>query len=233
MHRNFEFKADANGQITDATTDIARALQDWIVQSPDMPFFYWLEGHRICTANNHFDPIQKVSRVEYAGDSDPSVLRAWLQNGLVYARGLLADNCGPLHIDALGTKPGHAFVWLKDGTLVSHVHRSGQFHHSSFSGGKKVRCAGTWVVKNGKVKNMDNNSGHYQPTDGHFLTLLQLIEQAGATDGETRVGTHGTTKDFGTPYGPSNYISIAAYTEKVAGKVPVLPGVNTNLYQPR
>ena len=175
--------------------------------------------HSICTASKHFDDTSKVARVNYAGNSDAEVLRVWLQGSRLHSRGLLDDDGGgAFSTEGFGTKPGHAFVWLKDGTLVSHVHRAGEFHHSSFGGGKKVRCAGTWIVKNGLITMMDNNSGHYQPSDGHFLTLLQFFEKAGATDASTKVGTHSTVKGFGARCAQADYIKVADYYQKVQGR---------------
>lgn len=231
FHRDFEFHGHKDGTITDPATDMARALKDWVEHGSDIPFFYWLEGHMICTGTKHFDPVKKISGVSYSGDSDETVLRVWLNGGLLRARGLLASDAGePFTTKNSGTKPGHAFVWMKDGMMVSHTHQSGQFHHSTFSGGKKVRCAGTWVAKNGKLTRMDNNSGHYQPTDAHFCTLLSLIEKAGGTSKETRVGTHSTVPGFGGFFAFQQYMPISDYKKKV-GETFVFDD-NNNLYVP-
>lgn len=221
FHRDFEFHAHEDGSVTDAATEMSIALVDWIKTGSDVPFFIWLEGHRICTSVRHFDPKSSVSQINYHGSVDESVQKVWLSGSLLKAKGILDEGDGDLFtVTGSGTKPGHAFVWLADGALLSHKHRSGEFHHSSFTGGKKVRCAGTWKVVDGKITMMDNNSGHYQPTDSHFLTLLTELE--GATSGATRVGTHSTVDGFGGFFAYMKYLTVADY--KAKANAPVFAG---------
>jgi hypothetical protein len=51
-----------------------------------------------------------------------------------------------------------------------------QFRHSSFLRGNKVLCAGTLIVKDGKIKLMTNKSGHYQPKRNHLLQVLEVMQ---------------------------------------------------------
>ena len=61
--------------------------------------------------------------------------------------------------------------------FYSHVCRGGKFHHSSLSKGGTVVGAGEWIVKNGKLRTISANSGHYQPTlDFLFRSVLHLAD---------------------------------------------------------
>lgn len=50
------------------------------------------------------------------------------------------------------------YVVKSDGTLVL-----GKSGHTSLTGGKAVQAAGEVHIVNGKIKYIDNSSGHYQP----------------------------------------------------------------------
>lgn len=53
------------------------------------------------------------------------------------------------------------------------------FNHSSFNAGKEVICAGMLKFSNGRLKYIDNNSGHYQPTKQNLIEALKLLEESG------------------------------------------------------
>ena len=52
----------------------------------------------------------------------------------------------------------------------------GTFHHSSFLSGKPVLCAGEIEIRNGRVRYVDNGSGHYRPTTQQLLQCLNVLE---------------------------------------------------------
>ncbi|HXC34769.1 MAG TPA: hypothetical protein VNV43_02780 [Candidatus Acidoferrales bacterium] len=54
---------------------------------------------------------------------------------------------------------------------------SKSFYHSSYLSGRPVMCSGTILIKNGEVKMITNDSGHYQPGVGG---LAQAVEALGA-----------------------------------------------------
>jgi len=65
-----------------------------------------------------------------------------------------------------------------------------RIQHSSYMGGKAVLCAGMIRVENGRLKHIDNGSGHYQPTTENLLTLLRRLDAKGFNLNEV------TTKDL-------------------------------------
>lgn len=53
------------------------------------------------------------------------------------------------------------------------------YHHSSFLAGGDALCAGTFSIKNGKVKWISNNSGHYAPTIENLIDACVALDHAG------------------------------------------------------
>lgn len=53
------------------------------------------------------------------------------------------------------------------------------FNHSSFNAGKDVISAGTLIIKDGVLRVIDNNSGHYKPTRDNLHNCLQVLESEG------------------------------------------------------
>ena len=53
------------------------------------------------------------------------------------------------------------FVYTTDEKMYVHSHRGGEFHHTSFTGGKPVIAGGEMVVSNGEIKILTAKTGHY------------------------------------------------------------------------
>jgi hypothetical protein len=215
LHRDFELVVDPAGQVSDPKTRMSEALIEWISSASPLPFFLFLEGHPVCTRTHYLDDDFKiVHRVSY--ERNAQVRQVWIRGDQLVARGVFDTGVPmPLTTTAAGTKAGEAFVWLANGELLIHSHVSGQFHHSSFNGGHKVRCAGTLSATNGILGRIDNNSGHYQPSDRHYLTLLQIFQGAGVTDNQTKAGTHGIHGML-MPFGGFATLQVTQYNQKAA-----------------
>ena len=88
----------------------------------------------------------------------------------------MADNNNSSSLLTTG-KAGHIFV-AKDGVIYTHekkVDAPPRFHHSSFFAGDVVEAAGILVCEAGEKLTLYPHSGHYRPTDKHFLNLLLLL----------------------------------------------------------
>ena len=76
-------------------------------------------------------------------------------------------------IFALASKPQPSlYVGLKS---------VGTFHHSSLYAGRAVLGAGTMVVENGVVLQVNNHSGHYKPGFSEMVKVVEHMRQNGAT----------------------------------------------------
>jgi hypothetical protein len=54
-----------------------------------------------------------------------------------------------------------------------------RFNHSTFNAGKDVICAGMIKILGGKLKYVDNMSGHYKPTKTNLINALEVLKSAG------------------------------------------------------
>lgn len=52
-----------------------------------------------------------------------------------------------------------------------------RFNHSSLNAGKDVICAGMLRCQDGRLKYIDNASGHYAPTKQNLIEALQFLEE--------------------------------------------------------
>jgi hypothetical protein len=89
-----------------------------------------------------------------------------------------------------GEVPGFAhYAMSMDGQLYIRkvdVGEMGKFAHSSFLSGADVLCAGTIAVDNGRIIEITNESGHYQPSTANLAEACKAILAEGydpKTDG--------------------------------------------------
>lgn len=103
--------------------------------------------------------------------------------------GKLYDASGKLfdtsRMTAHGASPGRViFVMDQHGniyTSLGHEAKPSYFHHSSLLGGRDVAMAGEIDVRNGQLKFMSNQSGHYQPPN-NLLTQAETHLKAQGLD---------------------------------------------------
>ncbi|MDQ0783949.1 hypothetical protein QF044_003803 [Chryseobacterium sp. W4I1] len=74
--------------------------------------------------------------------------------------------------DGTSVKTEYAiFVMSEEGKIYLSKNRQvGEFHHSSFLEGKPISAGGEILIKQGRIKEINNGSGHYRPT-------LDLVEK--------------------------------------------------------
>ncbi len=79
--------------------------------------------------------------------------------------------------------PGYAGFALSMGRRFYMAEHRGSFcrnfFHSSYMAGDAVLCAGTILIRQGKVLAIKNDSGHYRPTVQHLLNAVQTLEMYG------------------------------------------------------
>jgi hypothetical protein len=78
-------------------------------------------------------------------------------------------------------------IWAlsKEKKLYTHASKAYRFHHSSFTAGDYIICAGEWSVADGGLKWISARSGHYRPSmDQMKLALTVLANNFGVRPSE-------------------------------------------------
>ena len=99
------------------------------------------------------------------------------KNGYVQQNGKLLED--GVHMFSLNLNATKLYAGKKE---------KGKFHHSSFTSGDPVQCAGNFIIKNGKISAAKLESGHYRPDDAAGKRLRKYL-----TD-DSRLGKQ--AKDF-------------------------------------
>jgi len=63
----------------------------------------------------------------------------------------------------------------------------GHFHHSSFLAGGAIRAAGGIKAREGKLIEINPNSGHYKPGQDHFEALIERLKGEGIDLSDVKV----------------------------------------------
>lgn len=82
----------------------------------------------------------------------------------------------------------------------------GPTYHSSFMGGRPVKCAGMIIIEHGVVTQIRNDSGHYRPSDESLAQVLRHLKTIGADISKITVEQHkdGGTRAGGVPFLQAN-----------------------------
>ena len=97
------------------------------------------------------------------------------------------------------------FVMGQDGQVYVGSHKVGVFHHSSFLAGGNVAGAGEMAVSGGKLVELTNKSGHYQPDDAHNVQVISELKDAGiaptsykykTVDAKRNVKLYGSAQEY-------------------------------------
>ena len=202
MHRG-DYETDDMGAIS-----CGAAFHEW-TQDPlvagAIPFFLWLEGHRVCLEDNK--DLLETGAVEYVrsdnrqGGAAIAKLRMVVFGGTLCMIALDGTLVGKTIASTAGYKSEGAkdprsnmrgpngenylgdgvaaYVWTEQKELFIAQHMGQQFHHSSFVSGRRVRCAGMIAIENGRVVALSNNSGHYKPRKEHVRNFVEFLSAIG------------------------------------------------------
>lgn len=88
--------------------------------------------------------------------------------------------------------PVQSCIWVMgaNNEFYTHLVKVGRFHHSSLSGGSNIEGAGEWVVKNGKIAEIDGTTGHYKVPEKGFVNAIQRLSAKGALQPDTKVNLY-------------------------------------------
>lgn len=240
FHRGAEVHVNAGGISAIDGNPMSEALCSWLsgAGGTQMPFFMWLEKQPLCTAtpgldDNYSDLFKnRIRKVSY----DCVVGAVSFINGTVSVTNL--ENPAALDTSsAFGKQAAEmAYVWAEDQQVYTAPHKPQQFHHSSFMGGKKVKCAGMWRVIKGKVHYIDDNSGHYRPQPIHLQNFARFLNQKGVFEADAKVMPHSMKSDPVAEYlkrdlklesQPEKPLTVGAAFSKSTKEVPEAMKVST------
>jgi len=236
-HRGFDLKRTSDKNIpyiAGGASVLGFAFYQWQRSESEVPFFVWLEGHGICTgqmddtAKGWLDNAQseKVGQVIYReGDKQlsPEILMIGAHNGSLWA--YKTDKEGNVDLDLYDTSATtngfrnsgmDAYVWSRDGLIFAAPHMPGQLHHSSFTSGGKVKCAGFIGVVQGKVVSVSNDSGHYKPPPAYLRDFVSYLQE------QTVVEQNATFELSGIKKGMS-WQELLTWKPQLPGPKPLTP----------
>ncbi|MBF4995792.1 hypothetical protein IRT45_01320 [Nocardia sp. BSTN01] len=117
--------------------------------------------------------------VWYYDDVGRQQFRLRIHEGRIYdAQGRLFDTRSGVSV---WNGQGNAiFVMDEHGNLYASLFQQpGVFHHSSFLAGAPVAGAGELVVINGELQMITDSSGHYRPSHGYTLQVVDRLRAMG------------------------------------------------------
>lgn len=142
--------------------------------STDLPFFYWLEEQ---------DPASlEMASVAYLSKLERKKHLVFVIDGKFLH---VADRVGANYstVNKGSTFEGKLdwciFVLSPDDVLFAGGYRMGEFHHSSFLAGEKIKAAGQICVIDGKLIGITPKSGHYHPGPDELCTMLKFLVERG------------------------------------------------------
>ena len=240
FHRGAEVHVNAGGISAIDGNPMSEALCSWLsgAGGTQTPFFMWLETQPICTATPGLDDNYselfkgRIRKVSY----ECNVGAVSFSNGTVTVTNL--DEVAALDTSKVYGKQAAemAYVWADDEQVYTAPHKPQQFHHSSFTGGRKVRCAGMWRVIKGKVHYIDDNSGHYRPQPIHLQKFARFLNQKGVFEADAKVKPHTMRddpvgeylkRDLTLELQPAAVLTVGAAFSKATKEVPQAMKVST------
>lgn len=136
----------------------AKYFEKWSKSNSYLDFFPWLE--------ENLKNVDEPRKINFYSDTERKRDVLELKNNQIFYHGNPLDTSqAPLPPKGAKQKNPGAYAYAQDtsGAIYVAPHYVGYHHHSSFTAGKPVICAGMIVAKNGKITSIDNASGHYKP----------------------------------------------------------------------
>lgn len=183
--------------------DLLRAcLDEYDKRKPPQGFFDWLDGmpeyeRMIILRGRGAGKVQRPDGTVGFRDDIllPSVVQAFVR-GVAYldkrARrtyrigfrsGRMYQNDIPfdtgIHRTVFSGAGWAIYVLSAKRLLYANSHIFGQFHHSSFTKGDAVICAGEMQVSQGQLKMLTAKTGHYRTPRTNFIAGIQYLREKG------------------------------------------------------
>ncbi len=132
---------------------------------------FW-ELDKLCQGQFNVLYLSKIQRLQYMVNIDQGQLNRPDGTAITLMPGATVrneiDHC-PYAMD----KYGNLFVTTEGD------HQGIQINHTTLCAGGEVLCAGTMSIKNGELRAVNNNSGHYKPDTQNLQQLLTTLKKEG------------------------------------------------------
>ncbi|KAL6144535.1 hypothetical protein ACLB2K_055227 [Fragaria x ananassa] len=144
----------------------------WFNSASSQPFFYWLDVGDGKEENLEKCPRTVLQRqcIKYLGPNERETYEVIVTSGkLVYRQS------GNL----VTTTEGSKWIFVLSASRIIYVaeKKKGYFQHSSFLSGGATIAAGRLVASDGVLEAVWCYSGHYRPTEEHFLEFISFLEE--------------------------------------------------------
>lgn len=152
---------------------------EWKSKGKPQGFMRWVEEHSgqyLEQKIPHQMVNQFFSGLVYLGVRRRTEHLLTVSGGKLYQQGQLFDT---QQIESIWEEGVAIFVMSPSGDLFAGPQATGEFHHSSFLGGKKVAAAGEMVAHAGALKLLTGKSGHYRPASELLVNAVKRLTQLG------------------------------------------------------
>jgi filamentous hemagglutinin len=153
-------------------------------------FDHWFsrgDGMGMPAANSGPDGIVKPP-VKYFSQNDRDMERIYLFDGHLTTVKSIVDGRQPQKGNPL-TDGQYIFVVNRDGEMIATKPEKGVIHHSSLAAGEPVLMAGEFILKDDKITQITNMSGHFRPSVAAFKEFLVALRAKGVDlDGADATG---------------------------------------------
>lgn len=144
----------------------------WFNSASSQPFFYWLDVGDGKEENLDECPRTDLQHqcIKYLGPKEREAYEVIVASGkLVYRQSG----------DFVSTTEGSKWIFILSASRIMYVgeKKKGHFQHSSFLAGGATIAAGRLVASDGVLEAVWCYSGHYRPTEEHFMEFISFLEE--------------------------------------------------------
>lgn len=203
-HRQTFLFLDPATNSADPANEMGTALVDYLygqpacnpdrATNPNASFYEWLEYHLFCTGTPGVTPGYNLSRPNRVTYDNLDLAHVFMPPDTMQYVRLVTNPVARQPLDTStfgqsgkGPPNSAAFVWDQECHLWMHEHGANGFVHASAKQGKKIRCSGMMVARNGKATCITNQSGHYQPNAKSIYYFVEWLRARNCIEPNARI----------------------------------------------